>query len=178
MIRLWRMKALLERVSHGRGNSRGATCEPTALVPASSRRGSSYRELRATAHRRIRSQLPRYARQPVAQRKSAEVARFVRPSRRLGTRPPCHRNGARRLRFRPNVAMRPQCRGLDHRQIIDRSPHGAKNYPFWTQVSRLLGRPLWHHLTPVRTRKALELLSSYDAHFFRVVASAGSPEAL
>ena len=61
----------------------GCTCEPTALVPASSRRGSSYRELRATAHRRIRSQLPRYARQPVAQRKSADFARFVRPSRRL-----------------------------------------------------------------------------------------------
>ena len=33
----------------------------------------------------------------------------------------------RRLRFRPNVAMRPQCRSLDHRQIVDRALHEREN---------------------------------------------------
>ena len=47
----------------------------------------------------------------------------------------------RRLRLRPNVALRPQCRGLDHRQIVDRELHVRKNYRHWTHVSRLLGIP-------------------------------------
>jgi hypothetical protein len=42
----------------------------------------------------------------------------------------------------------------------------------------LLGHPLRHHLTPLRTRKALAFLSAYGVHFFRVVASTASPEAL
>src|ERR1700722_7004530 len=36
----------------------------------------------------------------------------------------------RRLRFRPNVAMRPQCRSLDHRQIVDRELHEGRKYPY------------------------------------------------
>ena len=32
------------------------------------------------------------------------------------------------LRFRPNVAMRPQRRSFDHRQIVDRALHGGRKY--------------------------------------------------
>ena len=63
-----------------------------------------------------------------------------RPDRAAGKRlrsyadlvldPDATETNERRVRFRPNVAMRPQCRSLDHRQIVDRALHGGRQYRY------------------------------------------------